>query len=447
MDLAFQYVGQILGSYYIELIAAMILLFHFFEKKRLFALRLSVFLLGTALISAVVIYITSGLLISVAGMEDHARYCMLLTFYYALGRLAIYLICGAGSALIYDCPFRTRCFFIVAMHAMECVAYSINSVVLMNHMFQLAYYLIDIAIYAAFYIVFAKFIENAANSDNMNFGSVTALYLITVIAMLITEGAGFVYRIDSYEMFIFLNIMQLLCAITILFVQFFMIGKLALEKDIALLDYIRGQEREQHELSRQNIELINLKCHDLKHQILRLRNDETDEGYLKELTEAISIYDTFIRTGNPDLDMIFTEKNFICSSKNIFFTAIVDGAALDFMSKSDLYSLFCNAIDNAIEYVSNIDEEKRFIKVNAGAMNGFVSIQFRNYYEGDGPQMADGLPVTTKGDNGYHGFGMKSMRHICESYGGTLGMEIVGKEFIVSALIPTCSCVKHRSLG
>ncbi len=439
MDLALRFVGQILGSYYIELLAAALLLFHGFEWKRHFPLRLGAYIFSTALASIGIIFITSRLVLSVAGVQDHGQYCMLLTLYYSLGRLAIFLVCGAGTALAYQCTFQTRTFFIVAFHALECVAYSVNSILTVGYMFSWVYYAVDIVVYAVFYAVFSKLIRAAVTPADVKSPVITALYCIMVLVMLVTQGAGLVYQIDSREMAFFLNIMQFLCAITILFVQFFIISKLTLEKDMALLNYIRGQEREQQELSRQNIELINLKCHDLKHQILHLQSADGDQTYLKELAEAISIYDTFIRTGNPDLDMIFTEKNFVCSGKGISFTAIVDGKALDFLSKSDLYSLFCNAIDNAIEYVSGIDEEKRFIKVNAKETNGFVSVQFRNYYESGELRMVDGLPATTKGDNGYHGFGMKSMRSICQKYGGTLSVDTTGNEFVVSVLLPAAS--------
>ena len=36
--------------------------------------------------------------------------------------------------------------------------------------------------------------------------------------------------------------------------------------------------------------------------------------------------------------------------------------------------------------------------------------------------MRDGLPVTTKGDEDYHGFGMLSMRAVAEQYGGGLSV-------------------------
>lgn len=47
-------------------------------------------------------------------------------------------------------------------------------------------------------------------------------------------------------------------------------------------------------------------------------------------------------------------------------------------------------------------------------------LSFTNYFSGT-RRMEDGFPVTTKTEEeGFHGYGMKSMRLIAEKYGGSL---------------------------
>ena len=54
------------------------------------------------------------------------------------------------------------------------------------------------------------------------------------------------------------------------------------------------------------MDIINIKCHDLKHQIGMLENMDSSERKeaIKELQRAVIIYDSIIKTGNDTLDLI-----------------------------------------------------------------------------------------------------------------------------------------------
>ena len=114
---------------------------------------------------------------------------------------------------------------------------------------------------------------------------------------------------------------------------------------------------------------------------------------------------------------------------------IVDGKALSFMKDSDIYSLFGNAIDNAVEYLLTVDESKRFIRINIKEIGKNLSIHIENYFEGN-VTFKDGLPLTTKSDKNYHGFGMVSMRELVSSYEGDLFVKVKDGLFLLDILIP-----------
>ena len=89
------------------------------------------------------------------------------------------------------------------------------------------------------------------------------------------------------------------------------------------------------------------------------------------------------------------------------------------MAPADIYALFGNALDNAIEAVRGA--KRRSISLVVRRAMGVVSVSVENYYAPDAqPSFEDGLPQTTKADKANHGFGMRSMRAIAERYGGTL---------------------------
>lgn len=198
-------------------------------------------------------------------------------------------------------------------------------------------------------------------------------------------------------------------------------------------------ERErQYQLSRKNIDAINVKCHDIKHQIRSLADGGrvADGRALDDLAAEIAIYDSTVKTGNPALDVILTEKGLVCSGEKITLAVIADGRALECLEPQEIYSLFGNALDNAIEAVRGIGEpERRLVSLNVRRSGTMCVINVENSCD-VAPAFRDGLPVTTKADAGSHGFGTRSMRGIVERHGGVLSFGCEDGVFHVDALLP-----------
>lgn len=194
-------------------------------------------------------------------------------------------------------------------------------------------------------------------------------------------------------------------------------------RDQVIMEHIFRQERAQHELAKANIEVINRKCHDLKHQVAALRrmDDQTArEQALGELEQSVLLYDRFAHTGCEDLDVVLTEKGLICEQQDIQLQCIADGGGLEFMDAADLYALFGNALDNAIEAAAQVENpNSRIITLNVARRGRYTVVHMENPCPAD-LEFQDGLPSTTKGDSDYHGFGMRSMRYVAEKYGGTI---------------------------
>ena len=137
---------------------------------------------------------------------------------------------------------------------------------------------------------------------------------------------------------------------------------------------LRLKQRQQYELSRKNIELINQKCHRLKMQLTDLRREcgkTLDDALLQELENSVMVYDSVVRTGNEVLDTVLTEKSLRCDQKNITWTCMADGQCLRFMDTVDLYILFGSLLDRAIAQVEKLTTaEKRVVAVTVSAQNG-----------------------------------------------------------------------------
>lgn len=162
------------------------------------------------------------------------------------------------------------------------------------------------------------------------------------------------------------------------------------------------------------------------------------EDYLDEIERSIQIYDSTItiETGNEVLDTVLTEKSLYCEQHQITMTCVADGSKLGFLDGVDVYAIFGNALDNAIESVSALDDpEKRAIAVSVWTKSGLLLIQVENYFEGQ-LHFENGLPLTTKADRTEHGYGMRSIRYSVEKYGGHMAVSTEDNLFLLSISIP-----------
>lgn len=194
------------------------------------------------------------------------------------------------------------------------------------------------------------------------------------------------------------------------------------QRNADMENFIRNKQR-YYEMSRDGITSLQTQCHDLKHQIALLRTAEGQrqfEQYIAELEDSINAYNTVIECGNENIDVVLTEKNIRCLHENIRFTYIIDGAIFSFMEEMDVYALFGNIMDNAIESSSGVaDPSRRLISLKAARHSGMVVMRVENYFENT-LEFLDGMPVTNKPEKHHHGFGLRSIRAIAEKYGGSM---------------------------
>lgn len=234
-----------------------------------------------------------------------------------------------------------------------------------------------------------------------------------------------------------LYLTQVLIAV-VLYLQNELFKKSALRQELSIINLLHKKEHEQYELSKENIELINRKCHDLKHQIRAIRNmDKEDiDKYLEEVENSVRIYESIAKTGNEVLDTILTEKSLYCTDHNITVSCVADGSQMHFINTVDLYSLLGNALDNAIEAVEKFtDKDKRIIDVLIYRQQQFLAINITN----PAPEVLEymeEIPVTTKEDKDYHGYGIKSMKYIVKKYNGFLNIKEENGLFCLKILIP-----------
>ena len=177
-----------------------------------------------------------------------------------------------------------------------------------------------------------------------------------------------------------------------------------------------------YEMSHEGIVSLQTKCHDLKHQIRAIRSEAGKarfDEYLNELEDSINEYSTVIECGNQTVDIEKKKKNILCYSNHVKFSYMIDGSLFNFLTEREIYSLFGNALDNALEAVTKIENpEGRMITLRSNSRGGMIVLQVENTFAGDVSLTDDALPHTKTGSG--HGFGLRSIQRIAEKHGGTM---------------------------
>ncbi len=268
--------------------------------------------------------------------------------------------------------------------------------------------------------------------------------VLIALAAFIISNLSFVYKETPFSDGMGAGIMYIrtlvdFAGFVMLFAQQDKWQELHMRQELSAINLILNQQYEQYQLSRDSIEMLNRKYHDMKHQIsiIRAENDPVKkETYLEELEYGIKMYEAQNKTGNSVLDTILTRKSIYCVQHDINFTCVADGTLLEFIGIMDICTIFGNILDNAIESVETLaNTELRLIRAAVFAQNDLLMIRVENYCEAE-IEMQDGLPITTKGDKNFHGYGIKSIKMTVQKYNGTMTIHSENHWFTFRILIP-----------
>lgn len=359
--------------------------------------------------------------------------------------IAIFILCILGTKLCYKIAAGQAAFYVTAAGAAQHFSYKAARMVLMP-IWSLGetkdYVALTLNIlYPVLFVLFAFgchiFFGKRLKKEDVNHLTNSPMVLFLLIGMQLGTNI-FQNMFDacdsSLEAYTVFNCFDILCCLFLMALQCEIAKKENEQKNNEIMKQILHQQKQQMKISKENIELINIKCHDIKNQIAML-GSRVPQDEIRELEQAVNIYDTALKTGNEALDVLLMEKMMLCENKNIRLDCMVQGGSLSFMRQSDIYSLFGNAIDNAIEAVDKLkDADKRCISVKGRKDKGMLVIHFENFYEGE-LAFDSGLPRTTKADKRYHGFGMKSIRMITEKYHGYFSVKANQGVFMLNILL------------
>lgn len=215
---------------------------------------------------------------------------------------------------------------------------------------------------------------------------------------------------------------------------------IAAEKELSAINSMLKAQYDHYRNYQETINLINIKYHDLKHQLAGLRavsDTQQRNEWIDSMSRELESYRPDTQTGNQVLDGILDQKMPLVRNNRIQLTCVVDGKLLNFMHVTDICTIFGNALDNAIENVVTIqDPEKRLIHMSVTAKKQFLWIEVDDYCDKK-LEFENGMPRTTKTDHREnHGFGVKSIAYTARKYGGNVSFGLNNNMFEMKMILP-----------
>lgn len=292
-----------------------------------------------------------------------------------------------------------------------------------------------VVMYLAEFLFVKKYEINASNMDNQSLIAQSAIFLSGAIILSVFSYYYVVKRADlkgTPIVFIVTSFGILICGnVVIGLLDILKIS--SVKQELIRTRQLWQEDVKQYKLSRETTETLNMRYHDLKSRMEILLEDPTA---VDEIRKTIDEYDRSVRTGNEAMDVVLTEKMLLCQRSNINLTVMADGDCLRQMSPVETYTVLGNLLDNAMEYLEQIDDKEKRVILLSVKQEGDMDVVIIENYLKDKLKWKEQLPVSTKTDKNFHGYGLKSVRHTLNKNGGHLRVSTEHQLFCVTVVLP-----------
>jgi hypothetical protein len=206
-----------------------------------------------------------------------------------------------------------------------------------------------------------------------------------------------------------------------------------LKEENRVMGLLIEKDKQRYETAKLTAEKIRIKYHDLKHEMSQRQLDEEE---MKEFKETETNYQSLMYSGSKALDLLLMEKVSLAEKRGCHIKSVVDGSLLSFMPSYQIYSLFGNILDNAINAASEMkEEEEKIISLSISLLRSNIVITCSNYTK-EAPIIVGGLPKTRHKDKENHGYGMKSIRNTVLAHKGVFKITYEDRQFKLKIAFP-----------
>lgn len=243
-----------------------------------------------------------------------------------------------------------------------------------------------------------------------------------------------------------------------MFLIFFLLGCLVLDVYIVVVFYrisiVRKTEKENALLQQQSEMQLEVysdlqqryqnsmeTIHDAKRHVRALesliQSDHLAEAqqYKESLFQKLNELQPSIQCDNPLLSAILNHVFLKAEQRHIVLKMDLQGEEqLSMLAGVDLTTIASNLLDNAVDAVSELPEEQRYIHFAVAFQMGEIMIHVENPTKNDLKREGNTI-VSTK--EGHLGLGLKNVEMVVEKYKGNFKTDVEDGNFVVAITIPT----------
>lgn len=307
--------------------------------------------------------------------------------------------------------------------------------------FRYLYIVISNLIYAVALMILLRIGKKQIHVSSIP--EIISFLLIAVIIYVASLSDMILYEVSDFNVAI-LPYVIIICLSVFLLTGMFWYLLLKVSKDSKLrTDLLLSKQREEMYKNsvlstNEQIEKISKIKHDMRNHTMTvsslISNGEYERAKIlcDSVCEKLSV-PALSHCENPVLNAILNvEKEKAFRHKVSFNCAIADN--LFFVEDSDIVSIIGNMCDNAIEYLSEIEQDERNINLTISVYKDYYYITCNNTITSsvlmNNPEMN-----TTKNDVTLHGKGIQILRDVAEKYNGQILLKEYAEEISVSVII------------
>ena len=263
------------------------------------------------------------------------------------------------------------------------------------------------------------------------------------------EIAVFAYvckYIQAYSSGMFLILFLLGCLvldvyIVVVFYRISIVRKT--EKENALLQQQSEMQLEVYSDLQQRYQNSMRTIHDAKRHVRALesliQSDHLAEAqqYKESLFQKLNELQPSIQCDNPLLSAILNHVFLKAEQRHIVLKMDLQGEEqLSMLAGVDLTTIASNLLDNAVDAVSELPEEQRYIHFAVAFQMGEIMIHVENPTKNDLKREGNTI-VSTK--EGHLGLGLKNVEMVVKKYKGSFKTDVKDGNFVVAITIPTAA--------
>lgn len=207
-----------------------------------------------------------------------------------------------------------------------------------------------------------------------------------------------------------------------------------LNKELELSRLQINQSEKQYEVITDSIDRSRRFRHDMKHYVVAIKTMLADNRIdeLKAYVNAMhnDLEEAAIKVYCQDYvaNLLLSRYAELCEKENIKFTCDTNIPSRFIANELHLCALLGNALENACEACSRMEEGEEFVDIKASVSNGNLIIIIRNSFDGTIFQQGEKLGSCKREDHSI-GIGLSSIQAIAEIYNGYCQHGIEGKVF------------------